>query len=127
MNRRSAILGLTAVALALPMGCGRQSASSQCRDGYVTLYRTAVKLLEDASPSDPDIDAKMTSVLGGGVPKACKEDPKLANSLLYQVEREFDSQLAALEGRWGKDTIGGFRDPLSAGHGEPIPHRSPGG
>lgn len=127
MHRHGAIVGLAAIALALPAGCGKGPTSAeQCRDGYTKLYQTVVKLLEDASPSDPDIDTTMKNTLGGVLPKGCKQDPKLANKLLYEVEREFDAQLAALEGKWGADTIGGFRDPLSAGHGDPLPQRSPG-
>jgi hypothetical protein len=126
MNRPSTIVGLAAVTLALMVGCGKESKSgSPCRDEYVKLYEKALKLLKDASPSDPDIDDRMRNVLGGGVPKACT-DPRLANDILEQVAREFGPQLAALEGKWGSDNISGFRDPLGAGHGDPIQHEPPG-
>ena len=118
MNRPSTIAGLAAVALALLVGCGKESTSgSPCRDNYVKLYEAAVKLLQDASPTDPDIDDRMRDTLGGGVPQDCKDHPRVANQILNEVAREFDPQLAALEGKWGRDTISGFRDPLSAGHG----------
>jgi hypothetical protein len=120
MNRPSTIVGLAAVTLALLVGCGKESKSgSPCRDEYVKLYEKAVKLLKDASPTDPDIDDRMRKILGGGVPKDCK-DPRLANNILNQVALEFGPQLAALEGKWGRDSLSGFRDPLSAGHGEPL-------
>lgn len=127
MNRRSTIVGLAAVTLALLVGCGKDSKSgSPCRDEYVKLYETAVELLEDASPSDPDIDERMRNVLGGGVPKDCKDDPRAANNILEDVAREFDPQLAALEGKWGRESISGFRDPMDAGHGNPVDRELPG-
>lgn len=122
MNRLLTIVGLTALTLALLVGCGKESKSgSPCRDEYVKLYEKVVKLLKDSAPGDPDIDAKMTKNLGNGVPKACP-DPRLANKILQEVEGEFDAQLAELEGKWGADNISGFRDPMGAGHGPPIQH-----
>lgn len=121
MRRPSPIVGLAAATLALLVGCGNESTSAEtCRNGYVKLYTAAVKLLNEASPSDSDIDDRMTKVLGGEVPKGCKENPRLANKILDQVEQEFDAQLAPLEGKWGRETISGFRNPLGAGHGEPV-------
>lgn len=123
-NRTCAFVGLAAVTLALLVGCGKESSSAQCRDGYVKIYKRAVKLLADGSPSDPSVDDKMMQALSGGLPKGCKADPAGANKILYQVEHQFDSQLAALEGKWGRNTINGFRDPLTAGHGPPIDESS---
>lgn len=119
MNRRSTTVGLAAVTLALLVGCGKESKSgSPCRDEYVKLYEGVVKLLKEASPSDPDVDDRMQKVLGGEVPKECKDaGVRLANNTLEQVAREFGPELAALEDKWGRATISGFRDPLNAGHG----------
>lgn len=121
MNRPSTIVGLAAIALAFLVGCGKESKSdSACREEYVKLYEGIVKLLQESSPSDPEIDAKMTKLLGDDYPKGCKDlGPRLANDTLSQVATEFGPQLAALEGKWSRDTISGFRDPLGAGHGEP--------
>jgi hypothetical protein len=126
MNRPSTIVGLAAVTLALLVGCGKESKSASCRDEYVKIYQGVVKFLKDASPSDPDLDDKMVQILGThGPPKDCK-DPRLANPILDQVAQEFGPQLAALEGKWGRDALSGFRDPLNAGHGQPLDHGPPG-
>ena len=34
-----------------------------------------------------------------------------------------DKSKAAHEGKWGEETISGFRDPMDAGHGEPVHHQ----
>jgi hypothetical protein len=126
MNRRSTIVGLAAVTLALLVGCGKESKSASCRDESVKIYKGVVKLLKDGSPSDPHLDDKMLKILGThGPPKDCK-DPRLANPILDQVAHEFGPQLVALEGKWGHDALNGFRDPLNAGHGEPVPSAPPG-
>jgi hypothetical protein len=119
MNRPSTIVGLAAVTLALLLGCGKESKSgSSCHEEYVKLYEGIVKLLENASPSDPDIDAKMKNVLGEDYPEGCKDEgPRAANVTLEQVAGEFGPRLAKLEGKWGRDTLSGFRNPLGAGHG----------
>jgi hypothetical protein len=124
MNRPSTIVGLAAVTLALLVGCGKDSKdASGCREAYVKLYEEAVRLLNESSPGDPDIDTRMRNVLGDEVAQECKEvGPRLANSALEEVAREFDPQLAALEGKWGRDAMSGFRDPMGAGHGEPVRH-----
>jgi hypothetical protein len=125
MNRPSTIVGLAAITLALLVGCGKESKSASCRDEYVKIYKGIVKLLKDASPSDPKIDDKMLKILGThGPPKDCK-DARLANPILDQVAQEFGPQLAALEGKWGRDALNGFRDPLNAGHGQPPPSEPP--
>ena len=122
MNRPSTIVGLAAATLALLVGCGKESKSgSPCHDEYVKIYKAVVKLLKDGSPSDPAIDDKMMNILGGGVPKDCK-DPRLANDTLDQVAHEFGPQIVAFEGKWGHDNLSGFRDPLNAGHGPPLHH-----
>jgi hypothetical protein len=127
MNRPSTIVGLAAVTLALLTGCGKESNSaSACRDEFVQLYEEIIKLLNDASPSDPDIDAKMKDVLGVE-PRCKKQGARIANDTLEQVAQEFDSRLAALEGKWGSPSISGFRDPLGAGHGPPVPQGTPSG
>lgn len=127
MNRPSTILGLV-VALALPAGCGKESDSATaCRDEYVKLYTAAVKLLTDASPGDPDIDKRMTEVLGTEPARACREDPRSANATLEQVAREFAPQFDPLEKKWGRDNLSGFRNPLGAGHGPPVQNGSPSG
>ncbi len=121
MNRRWMTAGLVAGTLALPAGCGSGSNSaSACRDEYVKLYNAAVTLLTDASPRDPDIDARMTEVLGHEPAEACRRDPRSANATLEQVAREFGPQLDPLEKKWGRDNLSGFRDPLGAGHGQPV-------
>lgn len=119
MDRPSTIVGLAAVALALLVGCGKESKSgSSCEDEYVKLYEGVVKLLEEASPRDPDIDDRMKKVLGGEVPKECRDaGVRVANATLEQVAEDFGPQLETLEDKWGRATISGFRDPLSAGHG----------
>lgn len=128
MNRPSAMVGLTAVSLVLLAGCGKESDSAAaCRDEYVKLYTAAVKLLTDASPGDPDIDARMTKVLGTEPAKACRKDPRSANDTLEQVAREFAPALAPLEKKWGRENLSGFRDPLGAGHGQPVQHGSTNG
>lgn len=126
MNRPSTVVGLAAVTLALLVGCGKESKSgSPCRDEYVKLYKAVVKLLQDASPSDHDIDDRMKKILG--VEPRCKDlGPRRANDTLDQVAHEFGPQLAALEGKWGRDNLSGFRDPLNAGHGQPLHHGPPG-
>lgn len=119
MNRPSTIVGLAAVTFALLVGCGEESKSAaSCHDDYVQLYEEIVQLLEDASPKDPDIDDKMKKVLGTDYPKGCKDQgPRAANATLEQVAGEFGPRLAELEGKWGRDTLSGFRNPLGAGHG----------
>ena len=93
---------------------------------HVKMYQGVVKLLKDASPSDPKIDDKMLKILGThGPPKDCK-DPRLANPILNQVAQEFGPQLASLQGKWGRDALNGFIDPLNAGHGQPLPYEPPG-
>jgi hypothetical protein len=127
MNRPSTIVGLAAVTLALLVGCGKESKSASCRDEYVKIYKGVVKFLKNASPSDPDLDDKMVKILGThGPPKDCK-DPRLANPILDQVAQEFGPQIDALEGKWGRDALSGFRDPLNAGHGQPLHHGPPAG
>ena len=119
MNRPSTIVGLAAVTLALLVDCGKESKSAACRGEYVKIYNGVVKFLKDASPSDPELDDKMVKILGThGPPKDCK-DARLANPILDQVAKEFRPQLAALEGKWGRDALSGFVDPLNAGHGPP--------
>ncbi|MGQ0465725.1 MAG: hypothetical protein ACT4QG_10445 [Sporichthyaceae bacterium] len=109
------------IALVALVGCGMESTSGDaCRDEYVELYTKAVRLLNEASPNDSDIDERMTKVLGTEPAKACRKDPRSANDTLEQVAREFDPQFAALEGKWGTETLSGFRDPLGAGHGDPV-------
>jgi hypothetical protein len=126
MNRPSPIVALGAVSLALLVGCGNEAdGATACRDEYVKLYTEVVRLLNEASPSDPDIDARMKKVLGTRPPKNCK-DPRMANPTLEQVAREFGPQFDRLEDKWGRDNISGFRDPLGAGHGQPIGDRPPG-
>jgi len=125
MKRSSTIVGLVAVALALPTGCGKESTSAACRHEYVKIYNGVVKFLKDAKPSDPDLDDKMVKILGThGPPKDCK-DPRLANPILEQVAQEFGPQLLALQGKWGRDALTGFLDPLNAGHGPPVRNGSP--
>jgi hypothetical protein len=127
MQRPSTIVGLAVVTLALPAGCGTESKSASCRDEYVKIYQGVVKLLKDASPSDRDLDDRMVKILGThGPPKDCK-DPRMANPILDQVAQEFGPQLTALEPKWGRDALSGFRDPLNAGHGEPVQHGPSGG
>jgi len=128
MNRVSTLVVPAAVALGLLVGCGGESTSgSACRNAYVELYEGAVKLLQEASPRDPDIDQRMRKVLGDGPPKTCKKDPRSANETLTRVAREFGPQLDPLEGKWGRETLSGFRDPLGAGHGEPVQREAPDG
>jgi len=117
MNRPATIVGLAALVLALPTGCGKESKSASCRHEYVTIYQGVVKFLKAASPKDPDLDDRMVKILGThGPPKDCK-DPRLANPILDDVAHQFGPQIAALEPKWGKDALSGFVDPLNAGHG----------
>jgi hypothetical protein len=126
MNRSSTVVGLTALTLALLVGCGKESASgSPCRDEYVKLYQKVLKLLRDESPTDPNIDNRMRDTLGFRPPKKC-QDPRVANPILDQVAHQFGPALAALEGKWGRDNLSGFRDPLNAGHGPPLNNKSVG-
>jgi hypothetical protein len=117
MKRPATIVGLAALTLALPTGCGKESKSASCRHEYVKIYLGVVKFLKAASPSDPDLDDRMVKILGtNGPPKDCK-DARLANPILDDVAHQFGPQLAALEPKWGKDALSGFVDPLNAGHG----------
>jgi hypothetical protein len=117
MNRPSTIVGIAAVTVALLPGCGKESTSASCRAEYVKIYQGVVKFLQVASPSEPDLDDRMVKILGtNGPPKDCK-DARLANPILDQVAHEFTPQLLTLQGKWGRDALSGFVDPLNAGHG----------